>query len=67
MVKDESFTNEDFYKISDTINSNLRILKYYSQQNKEKRKAPKGYSRKMLCWTIIKLLDLNMINLNRFI
>ena len=56
--------DDDYFQQKTEIISTVRLAGLYAQKNKSLPRAPKGYTRKMLCWALTKLINNRKITNN---
>ena len=62
VIKNEEWRED--YSLSESFKSNLRISRIYSRVDKTKKRAPKFFVRKMLCYLLKKIMNKeNVFNL----
>lgn len=57
VLQKETFTKKHYNLLKKQVKSSIRISGLYSKENEEKPRAPKGYTRKMLCYGLCLLLQ----------
>lgn len=66
-LQTDIFKKNNYYKLKENVVSQLRINSLYSRVNKEKPRAPKNLTRKMLCYGLLLLIKKGRIHLNNII
>lgn len=66
-IEKEIFTKKQYKFLEKSLESNIRVAGLYSKYDENKSRAPKGYTRKMLCYGLYLLLEHGLINLNDII
>jgi len=57
VLQKETFTKKQYDLLKKPLKSSIRISGLYSKENKKQPRAPKGYTRKMLCYGLYLLLE----------
>lgn len=66
-IEKEVFTKKEYKLLKKPVKSNIRIAGLYSRYNEKKKRTPKGYTRKILCYGLYLLLDHGRIHLDDII
>jgi hypothetical protein len=61
VIEKEKFTKKQYKLIKEPFTSSIRIAGLYSRQDEKKPRAPKNYTRRMLCYGLYLLLQHNII------
>lgn len=61
VIEKEKFTKKQYKMIKVPFTSSIRIAGLYSRQDEKNPRAPKNYTRKMLCYGLYLLLQHNII------